>query len=39
MISPYSENADECLTELAGSVLKYDNPTEPVGLNDWDILQ
>ncbi len=39
LISPYSEKADESFKELAGSVLKYDKPAEPVGLNDWDLLK
>ncbi|HPS56974.1 MAG TPA: type II toxin-antitoxin system Phd/YefM family antitoxin [Spirochaetota bacterium] len=37
-ISCYSPGPDESIAELRGSVLKFDNPTEPVGLNDWDIL-
>lgn len=30
---------DEILQGLRGSVLKYDDPTEPVGLDDWELLK
>ena len=35
---PYTEDPDEALKELRGSVLKYEEPTEPVGLEDWETL-
>lgn len=25
--------------QLRGSVIKYDSPTEPVGVEDWDLLK
>jgi len=37
-IVPYSEEASETLGLLRESVIKYDRPTEPVGLNDWESL-
>ena len=37
-IVPYSGEAKEALQELRHSVLKYENPTEPVGLEDWESL-
>jgi hypothetical protein len=27
---------DGAATPLHGSVLRYDNPTEPIGANDWE---
>lgn len=36
---PYSENAADLLQELRASILKYDDPTEPVGLEDWESLK
>ncbi|MBW1797595.1 MAG: type II toxin-antitoxin system prevent-host-death family antitoxin [Deltaproteobacteria bacterium] len=38
-ILPYSEEPDKALTMLRNSVIKYENPTEPVGLNDWEALK
>ena len=37
-IVPYSEKPSETLSLLRESVLKYENPTEPVGLDDWESL-
>ena len=36
-ISRYHEKPDQLLAELKGSVLKYENPDEPVGLDEWDL--
>lgn len=30
---------EDVLKSLRGSVLRYDNPTEPVGSDDWDMLK
>ena len=38
-IVPYSENPEETLKFLRGTVVKYDDPTEPVGLEDWEALK
>lgn len=38
-IVPYTENPEEALKELRDTVVKYVNPTEPVGLEDWDALK
>ncbi len=38
-ISPYSRDPGEALKILRGSVLRYDDPTEPVGLEDWEALK
>ena len=38
-IVPYVENPGEALKVLRDTVLKYDDPTEPVGLEDWDALK
>jgi antitoxin (DNA-binding transcriptional repressor) of toxin-antitoxin stability system len=35
-IVPYSGEAKEILKELRQSVLKYETPTEPVGLEDGE---
>jgi len=37
-IAPYSEDPAESLRLLRNSVVKYTDPLEPVGLNDWDAL-
>lgn len=38
-IVPYTPpDPAEGLRTLRGSVLRYDDPTEPVGLEDWEIL-
>jgi len=33
------KSSEEILKDLRGSVLKYDDPFEPVGLEDWDALK
>ncbi len=38
-IVPYSEDPEDHLKELRNSVLKYDDPTEPVALEDWESLK
>ena len=41
-IAPYSETTkdpDEILKKLRHSLLKYDRPTEPVALEDWESLK
>ncbi len=38
-ITPYSEKSSEALRMLRNSVIKHGNPTEPVGLNDWERLK
>jgi prevent-host-death family protein len=38
-LSPIRSRSDEeILAELRGSVLRYDDPTEPVGLEDWEAI-
>jgi hypothetical protein len=32
-------NTNHNLFPLQGSVLKFDDPTEPVAVDDWDVLQ
>ncbi len=34
----YVEDPDAGLKELRGTVVQYDDPTEPVGVEDWDAL-
>lgn len=38
-ITPYSEEPSEVLKMLRGSVLKYEKPTEPVGVLDWEAIK
>ena len=38
-IVPYTENPEEALKSLRNTVVKYENPTEPVGLEDWEALK
>jgi prevent-host-death family protein len=38
-ILPYSDEPDESLKMLRNSVVKYENPTDPVGLDDWESLK
>jgi prevent-host-death family protein len=38
-IVPYTENPEESLKALRDTVVKYDGPTEPVGLEDWEALK
>jgi prevent-host-death family protein len=38
-IIPYSDNSEDILKSLRNSVKKYIDPTEPVGLPDWEILK
>ena len=38
-IVPYTENPEEALKVLRDTVVKYDDPTEPVGIEDWDALK
>jgi prevent-host-death family protein len=38
-IVPYSENPLESLKMLRNSVIKYVDPTEPVGIEDWESLK
>ena len=38
-IVPYVENSDEALKALRNTVIKYEDPTEPVGLEDWEVLK
>ncbi len=38
-IVPYTEDPEALLRELRNTVVKYDKPTEPVGLDDWEALK
>jgi len=38
-IVPYMAAPDDLLQALRGSVTKYEDPLEPVGLEDWEALQ
>ncbi len=40
-VIPYREESDSeaILKSLRGTVLKYEDPTEPVGLEDWEVLK
>jgi len=38
-IVPYSEDPKESLKVLRNTVIKYEKPTDPVGLKDWESLK
>jgi prevent-host-death family protein len=38
-IVPYAEDPEKALKALRNTVIKYENPTEPVGLEDWEALK
>jgi hypothetical protein len=38
-ISAYNQDKDSQLAQLKNSVISYDQPTKPVGTNDWEALQ
>lgn len=38
-VVPYRLDPDEALRTLRGSVVRYDDPTEPVGEEDWESLR
>jgi prevent-host-death family protein len=38
-VVPYRPDPMETLRSLRGSVLRYDDPSDPVGLEDWESLR
>ena len=38
-VRPYRDVERKPLDVLLGTVLRYDNPTEPVGADDWEAAQ
>jgi antitoxin (DNA-binding transcriptional repressor) of toxin-antitoxin stability system len=38
-VMPYTDNSEDRLKVLRNSVLQYDDPTQPVALEDWKGLQ
>ena len=38
-VVPYSHDPAEVLKTLRGSVVRYDDPLEPVGMEDWESLR
>ena len=38
-VVPFKPDPMEALKSLRGSVLRYDDPMEPVGLEDWESLR
>ena len=38
-IVPFFEDTEKALKKLRNSVLEYREPTEPVGLKDWEMLR
>jgi prevent-host-death family protein len=36
---PFVDDPNAALAALKGSVLRYDDPLEPVGLEDWEALR
>lgn len=37
-IVPYGDPSKDALAELRGSLIRYDDPTEPVAIGDWKSL-
>lgn len=37
-IVPYRDDPREALRRLRGSVVKYEDPTRPVAVEDWEVL-
>jgi prevent-host-death family protein len=38
-VVPYGHDSEEALRSLRGSVIRYVDPLEPVGLEDWEALR
>jgi antitoxin (DNA-binding transcriptional repressor) of toxin-antitoxin stability system len=38
-VMPYTDNSEDRLKVLRNSVLQYDDPSQPVELEDWKGLQ
>jgi len=38
-IVPYVEDPEKALKALRNTVIKYEDPMEPVGLDDWEALK
>jgi len=38
-IVPYAVDPEEALRSLRGTVVAYRDPTEPVGIEDWEALE
>jgi PHD/YefM family antitoxin component YafN of YafNO toxin-antitoxin module len=38
-VVPFSEDPEEVLRDLRNSVVKYKDPTKPVGKADWETLR
>lgn len=38
-IVPFAHDPEEALRSLRGTVLRFDDPLEPVGVEDWEALR
>ncbi len=38
-VMPYEDESEKIRKQLASEVLEYIDPLEPVGLEDWEVLQ
>ena len=38
-VVPYAESPENALRELRHTVVKYEDPVEPLDLEDWDVLK
>jgi antitoxin (DNA-binding transcriptional repressor) of toxin-antitoxin stability system len=38
-VVPYISDPEECFRGLRNTVLKYESPLEPVGVQDWEALK
>lgn len=37
-VVPYAANMEEELTKFRGLLLRFDNPTAPIGVEDWSLV-
>lgn len=38
-ITPFQDDDNSILSELSGTVLEFKSPTEPVGIESWEVLK
>lgn len=38
-VIPYVSDPEECFRGLRNTILRYDDPLDPVGMDDWEMLK
>jgi prevent-host-death family protein len=38
-VTPFVDDPEQLLRSLRGSVIQFEDPTDPVGLGDWEALR